>query len=189
MDKICVVIDLEGFQIKSRGGFYTRELGYCDWQRHHIGSKHYQTSGCLMDLPMRDRKTCEYVTKHIHGLSYTARPWENARPPRDLHNDVRALYEQHRTPHRYLVGYKGGHVEKDLLDSLNIPSHNLEEDGCPRFLDMELLIGVWGCGNHQKPSIHHCPVIECVHFVNWMRKESGLSFQTANKYPLDFVFF
>ena len=186
MDKICVVIDLEGFHIKTRDGFHVRELGYCDCRRHSMGSKSYQTFGYLMDLPMRDRRTVEYVIKHIHGLSYTPKLRENARPPYEIHDDVLALYEQHRTPQRDLIGYKGGHVEKDLLDSLNIPSHNLE-DGCPPFREMELLVGVWGCGHHQKPSIHHCPMIECVHFVNWMRKESGLSFQTANKYPSDFV--
>lgn len=188
MDKICLVIDLEGFHIKSRGGFHVRESRYCDWKRHDIGSKSYQAFGYLRDLPMRDRRTVEYVTKHVHGLPYVAKPRENAKPPYELHDDVRALYEKHRTPQRTLIGYKGGHVEKDLLNSLDIPSHDLEEDGCPKFRDMERLVGVWGCGNHQKPSMHHCPKIECVLFVNWMRKESGLSFQIGNKYQPDFVY-
>lgn len=183
------MIDLEGFHIKSRGGFHTRELGFCDWKRHHMGSKSYQVeSGDRMNLPMRDRKTVEYVIKHIHGLPYTPKPQENAKPPYEIRDDVLALYQQHRTPQRDLIGYKGGQVEKDLLASLNIPSHNLEEDGCPRFRDMEVLMGVWGCGHHQKPWIHHCPKIECVHFVNWMRRESGLSFQRPDKYHPDFVY-
>ena len=149
MDKICVVIDLEGFHIKSRGGFHVREMGFCDCERSNMGSKSYQTPGYLMDLPMQDRTTVQYVTKHIHGLPYTPKQQENAKPACEIHDDVLAVYQQHRTPERNVIGYKGGHVEKDLLDSLNIPSHNLEEDGCLPFRKMDRLVGVWGCGHHQ----------------------------------------
>lgn len=182
MDKICVVIDLEGFQVKSRGGFQVRELGYCDWQRHHAGSYRYQLPGYLKDLPKQDQLTVKYVTKHVHGLPYRAFSREKARPADEIHEDVRGLYERHRTSERNVVGYKGGHVERDLLNELNIPSHDLEQDGCPPFGRMELLGGVEGCGHHKDPSTHHCALVECVHFVNWMRRQSGLSFQTADKY-------
>lgn len=188
MEKICVVIDLEGFHIKSRGGFHVREMGFCDWQRHHIGSNHYQTFRHITDLSKKDKITANYVSKHIHGLPYTPHWRENARPPHEVYDDVLALYEQHGTPQRDRLGYKGGHVEKDLLNRLNIPMHDLEQDGCPPFRKMERLVGVSGCGHHKNPLIHHCPRTECVHFVNLMRKESGLSFQTPDKYQPDFVY-
>ena len=189
MEKICMVIDLEGFQIKSRGGFHFRELGFCDWKRLHVGSKSYQIeAGYLMNLPLRDRKTVEYVTKHIHGLPYTPAPQENARPPSEIDDDVCALYRLHRTQQRDHIGYKGGPVERDLLTRLNIPSHDLEIDGCPPLRRMERLIGVTGCGHHKNPTIHHCPRSECTHYVNWMRQESGLSFQTPDKFHPDFVY-
>ena len=87
-----MVIDLEGFSIKSRGGFHVRELGFCDWKRLHMGSKSYKIdTGYLVRLPVRDRKTVEYVTKHIHGLPYTPAPQENARPPSEI-DDVLTLY-------------------------------------------------------------------------------------------------
>ena len=181
MDKICVVIDLEGFQVKSRGGFQVRELGYCDWQRHHAGSYRYQLPGYLKDLPKQDQLTVKYVTQHVHGLPYRAFSREKARPADEIHEDVRGLYERHRTSERNVVGYKGGHVERDLLNELNISSHDLEQDGCPPFCRMELLVGVEGCGHHKDPSTHHCALVECVHFANWMRRQSGLSFQTADK--------
>ena len=47
---------------------------------------------------------------------------------------------------------------------------------------MERLQGVEGCGHHQDSLTHHCAMVECVHFVNWMRRQSGLSFQTADKF-------
>ena len=32
-----------------------------------------------------------------------------------------------------MVAYKGGHVEKDLLNKLNIPYLDLETWGCPKY--------------------------------------------------------
>ena len=72
---------------------------------------------------------------------------------------------------RTVVGYKGGHVEKDLLQALNIPSLNLETLGCPRydvlriqFLSESLLPS---CGFHKDDKLHHCPVTECHAFWKW----------------------
>ena len=182
MDKICVVIDLEGFHVKSRGGFQVRELGYCDWRRLHVGSYRYQLAGYVKDFPKEDQATVRFVTKYLHGLPYRAFIREKARPIEEVEEDVRRLYERHRTSERHVVGYKGGHVEKDLLDKLKIPSYDLEKDECPQFGRMERLRGVEGCGHHKDPLKHHCAMVECVHFVNWMRRQSGLSFQTADKY-------
>ena len=99
-----------------------------------------------------------------------------------MKEDVRRLYECHRTSERYVESYKGGPVERDLLNELKIPSYDLEKDKCPQFGRKERLQGVEGCGHHKDPLKHHCAVVECVHFVNWMRRQSGLSFQTAHKF-------
>ena len=174
MEKVCAVIDLEGFHLNSMGGFHVRELGFCDWECHRKASATYQTYGRFIDLPKEDRKTAAFVMTRIHGLSYTPSSQENAYPPWRIHDHVRAIYQQAKTRQRGHIGYKGGHVEKDLLERLNIPSHNLEDDGCPPFRKMKRLSGVWGCGHHQDPRIHHCPMVECEHFVHWMRGKSGL---------------
>ena len=170
MEHICLVIDLEGFHIKSKGGFHVREMGFCDWTSQSVGSKSYQTFGAFKDLSFQDRKTAAFVIDKIHGLPYKAKPQENARPPQELDTDIRSLYEQHKTPQRHIIAYKGGHVERDLLTRLNIPSYNLEESGCPPFRCMKRLTGVLGCGHHNNPSLHHCPMVECFHFVDWMKK-------------------
>ena len=116
MDKICVVINLEGFQVKSRGGFQVRELGYCNWQRRHTGSYRYQLAGYVKDLPKEDQAMVRFVTKNVHGLPYRAFIREKARPVEEVEEDVCRLYERHRTSKCYVVGYKGGHVERDLLN-------------------------------------------------------------------------
>lgn len=47
--------------------------------------------------------------------------------------DIFELYKTFKSPHQDLVGYKGGHVEKDVLNEVNIPSINWEQWGCPKF--------------------------------------------------------
>ena len=46
---------------------------------------------------------------------------------------VKKLYQKYKTNTRTVVGYKGGHVEKELLQTLNIPSLNLETLGCAKY--------------------------------------------------------
>jgi hypothetical protein len=66
------------------------------------------------------------------------------------------------------IGYKGGHLEKDLLDELNIFSLNLE---CIIFKKYDELINdsllesvakIWDCGKHYANSDNkwHCPRAE-----------------------------
>ena len=43
------------------------------------------------------------------------------------------MYKDCSNGERTAVGYKGGHVEKDLLMKLNIPCFNLETLGCPKY--------------------------------------------------------
>ena len=73
---------------------------------------------------------------------------------------------------RTFVGYNGGHVEKDLLMKLNIPSLNLETLGCPKCDVLREKIPshtlLPSCGFNQDDTIHHCPVTECHAFWNWM---------------------
>ena len=63
-----------------------------------------------------------------------------ADPPIYLEMFVSTLYEQRRRRQQYIVVYKGGHIEKDLLNKLNIPCVDLKEFGCPKANEL-LLIG------------------------------------------------
>ena len=49
-----------------------------------------------------------------------------------------------------MVAYKGGHVEKDLLKKLNIPSLALETWGCPKYeqLKQTIVEPLASCGFH-----------------------------------------
>ena len=79
---------------------------------------------------------------------------------------IQDLYQDYSTPVRTVVEYKGGHVEKDLLNKLNIPSLNLETLGCPRYdvlrsQDLKYYKLLPSCGFHKDDTRHHCPLTEC----------------------------
>ena len=68
LDKVCLVIDLEGFCLGDQ--FLPRELGWFDWTGQHRGSIHYKPSMPWPDLSPKDRRTAYDCTTHIHGLAY-----------------------------------------------------------------------------------------------------------------------
>ena len=96
-------------------------------------------------------------------------PEENARPLDNLKGDVLELYEQSRTPERFLVAYKGGHVERNLLRELDLPATNLEHAGCPKFERLEIY-PIQDCGQHRTRG--HCAMVECQAFWQWMKPDS-----------------
>ena len=89
---------------------------------------------------------------------------------------IQDLYGDYSTPDRTVVGYKGGHMEKDLLNKLNIPSLNLETLGCPKYDvlrsdDLKHYKLLSSCGFHKDDTRHHCPVTECHAFWVWYKTD------------------
>ena len=74
-----------------------------------------------------------FVISKIHGLSYQPSQTEHEQNPRIVGTLIKDFYQDYSTVERAVVGYKGGHMEKDVLTQLNIPSLNLETVGCPRY--------------------------------------------------------
>ena len=50
-----------------------------------------------------------------------------------LIKDIYLMYKDCSNGERTVIGYHGGHVEKDLLMKLNIHCLNLETLGCPKY--------------------------------------------------------
>ena len=59
------------------------------------------------------------------------------------------------TEERTVVAFKGRHVEKDLLNKLNIPCLDLETWCCPKYEQLRKTIvePLASC------NIHHCPMV------------------------------
>lgn len=171
-DNLCFILDLEGFYINKT--FYARELGYFTWNQEH-GRHAFFVPVSYKTLCDKDKRTVNFVISKIHGLSYQPSQTEHAQNPRILGTLIKDLYQDYSTAERTVVGYKGGHVEKDVLTQLNIPSLNLETVGCPKYdvlkyqTPFQLLIP--SCGFHADDSTHHCPVTECSAFWHWYKSE------------------
>ena len=65
------------------------------------------------------------------------------------------------------MAYKGGTLEKTLLEQLRIPSVNLETFGCPKYEYCNA--PHFDCGCHSN-SRFHCSMGECYAFMTWFNK-------------------
>ena len=122
-DKVCMILDLKGFFVDKT--FRVRELGYYTWQEK-FGRQAFYMKTDWGNLSPRDRKAVSCVNYNVHGVTYQPRREEKAYEYYRVEEAMRDLYEACKTDTRTVVTYKGGHVEKDLLNNLNIPCVNLE---------------------------------------------------------------
>ena len=166
-DNLCLILDLEGFFTRGKF-FHARELGYYTWNQDH-GRHAFFIPFPYKALNDKDKDTFRYVCNKIHGLSYQPAQDEHPLHPMLLRSMVKKLYQKYKTDKKTVVGYKGGHVEKDLLQKLNIPSLNLETLGCPKYdvLRTQFDSLLPSCGFHKDETLHHCPVTECHAFWKW----------------------
>ena len=143
---------------------------YYTWNQEH-GRHAFFIPIPYKALDDKDRGTFHFVCNKINGLSYQPTQAEHAYHPMLLKSLVKKLYQKYKTNTRTVVGYKGGHMEKDLLQKLNIPSLNLETLGCPKYnvlktrFPSESLLP--SCGFHKDDKLHHCPMTECHAFWKW----------------------
>ena len=165
MSRICLCIDLEGFFVLDR--FVIRELGWCDWSGTDYGYEHYNHPWTHRDLDHKDRRTVSYCTKYVHGLPFCPRHLEKAKDKEAVYIKVLELYEEFRTPERTVIAYKGGHVERDLLNFLEIPHCNLESFHCPPLRVLTPSDPTLDCGCHVNHK-HHCAMLECKTFIEWI---------------------
>ena len=98
----------------------------------HFGRHAFFQPAALKDLSYKDKTTV--TAKHnIHRLTYQPRYQERAYEQDQADIVLLRLYSQFKTEKSSVVAYKGGHVEKDLLNKLNIPFLDLETWGCPKY--------------------------------------------------------
>ena len=81
-----------------------------------------------------------------------------------------AFYDEVKRSESSVIAYKGGHIERDLLAKLHVPSLNLECFGCPKARDLiNQMIWVETCGNYTTCDAHlRSPKIEVEAFGQWL---------------------
>lgn len=173
MERICLVVDFDGFQLRNRP-FMPREVGYVPMEDEEPGHYSFDLSASVELRDEKDRKSVWYCRKFLHGLPLYPRRNEMCRAPEFLDDLLQQLYEEHKTEDKDLVAYKGGVCEKVKLEQLGIPSVNLEDFGCPKFDRIKdfypKLQGT--CWLHDKPKTgdtFHCVVAEVLTFKAWVQ--------------------
>ena len=172
-DDLCFILDLEGLFLDNT--FHVRELAYYTWNGEH-GRHAFFIPVPYKNLSDKDKRTVNFVRRKIHGLTYQPLKAEHIQQPEvlsELIKDIYSIYRDCSNDERTVVGYKGGHVEEDLLTKLNIPCLNLETLGCPKYDKLRRIIPrntlLSSCGFHADDNVHHCPVTECHAFWCWYK--------------------
>ena len=150
----CLVIDLKGFFVQKK--FQVHKMGYYSWDEHFDRHAFFQPAA-LKNLSHRDKKTVNFAKHNIHELTCQPCYQEKAYEHDEVDIVLLRLYSQFKTEKRTVVAYKGGHVEKDLLNKLNISCLDLESWGCPKFeqLKQTIVETLVSCGFHLNDNIHH----------------------------------
>ena len=157
--------------------FVACEIGWCSI-RGNAESIHFELPRTYASLTPKEKKTADYVRNYVHALPFDARPQKHAVELELLKYVVQSLYDNHRTAHLWVVAFKGGHVEKDLLRELKIPFVNLEDYNCPKVKDLltEGFRPILDCGHHLH-SHTHCPRVEC--YLFWKKPSRSMIRQIA----------
>ena len=170
MNEICCCLDVDGFRVQGR--IEVRELGWCDWELKRVGCFHYRPSVPYSSLNSNDRRAVWNVQRRVTGLSYYPGPKErNVRTQDQVKDDIVSIWRQCQSPLGWVVAYKGGRLERDLLEELRIPCVNLETLGCPKYEQCTPLSLDCGC-HGQSP--HHCSMSECYAFMLWLNTDNKL---------------
>ena len=146
-----------------------------------LGTKNMDVTLFFISVPYKnlsdkDKRTVNFVRRKIHGLTYQPLKAEHFQKPKVLGEliwDIYSMYKSCSNGERTVVGYKGGHVEKDLLTKLKIPCLNLKTLGCPKFDKLRHIIPkntlLSSCGFYGDNNVHYFPVTESHAFWCWYK--------------------
>ena len=164
MNTIGGIIDMDGFTINKT--FYCKEIGMLNINEEVAVSHHFKIPFTCHDLTEKDQKSCYYLFKHVHKLPFIT---PNSLPLHHLEPVVKDFYEEIGEK---IIAYKGGRIERELLQRLNIPGINLELFGCPKAEHLfSRLAWLETCGHHVGTDPYrHCPKTEVEAFGLWLKE-------------------
>lgn len=169
LQNVCLVVDCDGFFINKK--FHVREFGYKSLTRPMTYSFLVDISPSITNMTSSDYRAATYCTFNVHGLSLKPKENEICLQEQELKKRISQIYNKHKTKKKFCVAYKGGHIEKDILEELKIPYINLEDYGCPKFNELIQIIhlpSLKDCGHHLNITNAHCPRKETAVFARWL---------------------
>ena len=152
MDKICAIVDAQGFQFKDR--FVPREVAIVSEQISQCQELNPQMY--WRDLSLEDQQVIVYDTQRVHGLFYM--PFNSADHCYLLHpNEIDVLltrwYDMIATEEKPFFGFKNQQMGKILTEN-KIPCLDLDDKSL-RFPSYKSIQEKYGfnylCAYHKKP--------------------------------------
>lgn len=129
--RLTHILDLDGFILED--GFRCKEMALIEVGSGRLLFEHYRLDKRFQDLSPREQSSVQYVTNAVHGLPYINTKYDNLDQAHLLESVLFAIRSGPYALADVVVGYKGGHLERSLLDELQIQSVNMELLNCPRF--------------------------------------------------------
>lgn len=183
MMRITHIFDMDGFIIRDK--FLCKEAAIVEVGNGRIFYEHFKLPYERKDLLPFEIKEIDYVTEAVHGILFENRDNE-VMTQEEVAVVVRSFLNQGiHNPQDIVVGYKGGTLEKDLLDEMGIRSFNMEFIGCPKYdhlvsaVEYKSLYEVFKvmdypnifCSLHVRKTVkevvHHCAKSEVCMFRRW----------------------
>ena len=175
LKNIVGILDMDGFHIQKK--FHCKELGILPIGATYASSYLFDIGVPWYALSTKDQRTCRYLTNNIHHLSFTEPSSTSTINLAYLPTIIETFYHKHRKHSLSTLAYKGGQMEKEILQKLNIPSINLENFGCPKAEKLFVNLG-WleTCGHHLRhdENYKHCAKVETEAFGMWLEQKMSL---------------
>ena len=170
--EVVFLMDMDGY--RKNGKFLCKELGIKGLDCRKALSFHFY-HGPRSELTDREQQSARWIEQHVFDIPYDDW-WFGCLQTHSLSRVLAGVYDVDQEEGGWeikgTVAYKGGNVEKNLLDDLKIPSLNLEELGCPKVevLAEEAPYVYEHCGHHKNLTIH-CPKKEVLLFEWWFLRQ------------------
>ena len=159
MDNISVIIDFEGFSSREHGYIY-RQLAWIsmDEEDEHLVDI-FSPDIPYSSLNRRDQFQVRWEKENLHGLYLITRPTRNTSINiQGLQRYLTSLWDTYEG----VFAFKGGSIEKSMLQSIRVPFIDLEAEGCPRARDINV-----SCSHHLN-FLNHCPLCEVNCYKNFV---------------------
>lgn len=158
-NQIRFIIDIDGFQLKGESYMYIKECAVYDTLDEILYLYHVQLPNSIL-YRGRFAENIAYTTRKVHGMYF-----QNYPDDIEFDDFLRQIWDLAINSND-CWGYKGGTVEKMLLNSIGIRNHiNIENFNCPKFATLiEKLI------KENKP----VPKVECNRHIGYKGKSSHM---------------
>ena len=164
MDKLCAIIDAQGFIID--GKFYVRELSFNEYNSPNVLTWEFELPYCFDELSPKDKITNHYIESNITGLPYQLPIGSKHMSYDKLKPFIGYLYEKSKSPSRKFFGIKNQQIT-DLLVELNISFISLENIPSVKQLQKFYKTTVF-CPNHTENHFGTCSAQKVDHIRRWI---------------------